>query len=315
MNNLVTFRLTKVPNHYSDIVQRWAVLQTICQPVEDSDHVKSMTEQLILQWRARVTALADLGWNPRTHSRQDNASLYLYSNNCLPTFVMSKPRTRSCKLRLICPFCYARWVKEIWEQIDACFSAPDYAADEHTFEDHERREMLLDNGTITDEKLSESTTFPYHLVSRRHTFYRNVVPGGNYREYSVTQNLEDYLSETQKQRRILFERVDPAGAFMYTTIEPYDDGRQWKFCHRQLFKILPDRELPGGLMASTNGHLIRYCRPTRKVIMKAVAQACSYPRGLMYGDPQLTITLLAARQQSKFRGYSKYRSFRLSKYN
>ncbi len=305
----MNFRLTSVPNRYPDVVQRMAVLYKLNQPAEDNNHVRLMTTQLIQQWRARVVALTNCGWRPHGGSRSSNSTMY--AKNCRPTFAMSSPATRTCNHRLVCPFCYARWVRDVWQQIDANFPAPDYTADETTFNGRELRALLLDGNAITDERVSRSTTFRFHLVYRKHTFYRSILPEG---ANSVEHALELLLAGIHAQRADYVRTVDPAGAFLYTTIEPYDNGRQWKFCHRQIFKMLPDSEFPRDIAAATNGQVVRYDRPTRKIIMRTVAKACSYPTGLMYGDPESTVTLLAARQRYNFRGHSKYRSFRNKNY-
>ncbi|MEQ8637418.1 hypothetical protein [Gimesia maris] len=202
-------------------------------------------------------------------------------------------------------------MREIWQHIDGNFSAPDPAVtEETTFDGREMRAVLLDEDTISDEARTQSATFRFHLVHRKHTFYRDVVPSPNPEGLSVVDNLSLLLSGIQQQRANIIGMVDPVGAFIYTTIEPANGGTQWKICYRQLFKLLPTSVFPPEIAIRTEGHVIRYARPTRKVIMKAVAKACQYPTGLITGDVGRTVELLTTRQQSNFRGYGKFRSFR-----
>ena len=305
----LTFELGAVPNRYQDVVQRMAVLYELRRVAETTAEVGPLTEDLIRQWRARIGAITNGGWSPRLAARGANA--VNFARNCRPTFVISRPATRPCNHRLICPFCYARWVREIWQQIDGNFPAPDpEAEEEHAFNGREMRALLLDDETLTDENRTHSSTFRFHLVARKHTFYRDVLPSPNPHGMTVPEHLTDLLADIRVRRAEIIKMVDPVGAFLYTTIEPWNGGTQWKMCHRQLFKMLPTKEFPSEIAIHTNGYVTRYARPTRKVIMKAVAKACQYPAGLMTGDAERTVELLAARQQSNFRGYGKFRSFR-----
>jgi len=305
----IEYEFSAVPNRYQDVVQRMAVLYALYRPVGDNnDAIRSITKATLDGWRARVGTLTAAGWEPSRGQRA--AHSILYARNCKPTFVMTDKRTRPCNNRLVCPFCYARWVRQVWMQIDSCFPAPSRpgpSAEELEL-GRELRAITLDEEPIEDE--DRRVQFPWHLVERHHTFYMDVVPADNPLDLDVRGYLVELLRNLQDIRGNTVRRVDPVGAFIYTTVEPSEDGRQWKFHHRQLFKLTANHEFSPELVSQTDGPVVRHVRPTRRVILQAVARACRYPIALMRGDAERTVQLLEARRALNFRGHSRFRSFR-----
>ena len=305
----VIFKFQAVPNRYQDVIQRMAVLYALRQPAQTAHDVVELTQQLVDQWRARIGALTSAGWEPSAGTRANHS--ILYARNCKPTFVMTLQRTRPCHNRLVCPFCYARWVREVWQMIDAEFPAPDPVAP--TTEETEAGRVLRSIALDTESEepaLPHRTTFRFHLVERHHYFTRPVLPEGNPQGLTLFQNLAGLLNNIEQQRSAVVDMVDPVGAFIYTTIEPDEQRQHWRLHHRQIFKLTPDQEFPKSIEDATSGRLTRYDRPTRKDILQIVARVCRYPVTLITGDPERTVQLLTARRNTNFRGYSRFRSFR-----
>lgn len=305
----VEFKFYGVPNRYQDVVQRMAVLYTLRQPAQTMDDVRDMTNKLLNQWRARIGALTSSGWVPSRGERASHS--ILYARNCKPTFAITGHQTRPCHNTVICPWCYARWVRELWQTVDADMPAPDPAQPTELEAElgREMRSIVLDTN-VEEQPRQYRNAFRFHLVERHHYFYRPLLPEEDPQNWTVPRNLAGILNNLEKNRALVIKMVDPVGAFLYTTIEPWDNGRQWKLHHRQLFKLSPEQEIPRELVEATDGQLIRHMRPTRKEVLQIVSRICRYPVGLMTGDQDLTATLLDVRRSINFRGHARYRSFR-----
>lgn len=305
----VEFQFYGVPNRYQDVIQRMAVMYAIRQPARTLDDVRDMTALLLDQWRARVGALISAGWEPNIGARSQHS--ILYARNCKPTFTISSHRTRPCKNTAVCPWCYARWVRDVWRSIDANMPAPDLVepTPEEIAAGRELRSIVIDDGD-PDPPRRHTTEFRYHLVERHHYFYRDVLPEPNPGGLTISTNLEGLLNNIEEQRTALVRMVDPAAAFLYNTLEPWEQGRQWKIHSRQLFKLLPEHDFPAQVVEATQGRVVRHTRPTRREVIQIVARICRYPVDLMIGDPDRTVELLHTRRRIRFRSYVRYRGFR-----
>ncbi len=307
----VEFQFYGVPNRYQDIVQRMAVLYPFRGQSRNSDDVRRQTQEMLDQWRARIGSLTSAGWEPHLGARSQHSISFV--RNCKPTFAISGHRTRCCNLNMLCPFCYARWVREIWMAIDADFPAPDpipRTVDEEAA-GRELRAIMLDEEP--EEPVRQfNNVFRFHVVERHHYFTRPVLPLDNQQGITLTQNLTGLLQNIVQGRRQLIEMVDPVGAFVYTTLEPFNNGTEWRIHHRQIFKLTPEQDIPTPLAESTRGRITRYNRPTRRDILQIVARVCRYPKGLITGNPDRTVQLLATRRAIKFHSFARFRSFRQS---
>jgi len=317
----VHFTLGAIPNRYPDLVQRSAVLYPLypnrARNAHSVDSIREMTSSLIDRWRARIGALTDAGW--MQDGAYDQAHTILYARNCRPTFALNRPSTRPCRRRSVCPFCYARWVRDVWVTIDKAFPAPDPSSSGRRMARTRsldmtvtelRNEPSIEEAEAGDPEYETTYTFPFHLIEREHSFVRDVVSG----DYSIADNLACILRDSSRGRASFVSQIDPAAAFLYTTVEPHDDGRKWKFTNRQLFKVPADYEFPDEISQSTNGRVQRFDRPSRRVILRAVARACSYPTEMMIGDAERVAQLLHLRQACRIRTSAMYRGFRDLKY-
>jgi len=301
--NDTSFEFGAVPNRYPDKVQRIAVLHRLQQQSSSAEEIRDSVQRLVGRWRARINELVTAGWSPR--STGDIKHNIMYARNCKPTFVMTEQRTRPCRSVLVCPFCYARWVRDVWQVIDGNFPPGRYPDAEI---DEEGRELRAIELTPPATQETRRTEFRYKLVLRQHEFTRPVVPDEN--DMPASQHLASILKSIVENRKVIIDMVDPVGAFMYTTIEPTQDRMNWLIKHRQLFKLEQAHPIPEALVQATKGSIDPFCRPTRAIVLKAVAMACAYPVGLMQGDPDMVVDLLAARSAVKFKGSAKIRSFR-----
>ena len=297
----VFFRFGAVPNRYQDVVQRMAVLYPLVGITHSDDDVRQRTQALLEFWRSRATLLVDAGYVKR--QRQDNALNFL--RNCRPAFVITTPPTRLCGLPLMCPFCYARWVRTVWESLSAgihpASSADTESLHQADWEDIPLSAITLGCG-VQDEWHSRRST--QHLVERHHYFYRPAPT-----DKTELQAFAYLLSDIIKRRTALIKQVDPVGAFLYTTVEPWDGG-MLRIHHRQLFKLAASQAFPAEIVSNTKGSITRFEQPTRRDVLGIVARVCRYPLRVLTDSPQLVTQLFSVRREINFRGNATYRSFR-----
>jgi len=300
----VTFKFGNVPGRYIDKVQRIAVLYPLRDVAAHTEDVLRKTQEVVEQWRARVGSLTELGWL----SQGKKAHTTTYLRNCTPAFVMAYPLTRPCGLKSICPSCYARWVRKIWERLDAELMP----AEDTGVATRETRGLTIPR-TASQPPVRRRVTGQFHLIERRHTFYRPVIDE-QAPDMTVEQYLAILLRNIQQQRSETVQLVDPVGAFLYTTIEPVRRGTAWKIQHRQLFKLTPDQVFPEKLVTGVNGHVNRHDLQTidRDDLVQIIGRICHYPTKLMTGDPLRVLQLLYVRGYVKFRSNESFRSFRNS---
>ncbi len=301
-----------VPQTYADRVQRAAVLYKLYRPLPDPQQVRVHTLRLVKLWRWSLRQLWDQHWHNRPRGLQ-------FARNCCPSFVYCTPRTRSCGLARICPFCYARWVRDVWETVDLAF--PNLNSRQVT------EEILLDDGTAREPRRLEVTlpadTTPYALVERRHEFNLPFLPTDHYRDlaarahYSVRprrkrktpreeallardlpafeRHLRECLQAATTARNGWMAKLHPVGALYHTTVEPWADC--WHVEHRQLLMLRPDQQLDPQIELQTRGLFARHEQPSRRLLFEAVIRACAYPKLLLRGDYELTGVLLRARRR------------------
>lgn len=302
--NEAVFSFGAVPGRYSDIVQRSAVLYMLQKHANTPDEVRELTSHLVDRWRARVAALVKEGWQPGTGGEARHNLMYV--RNCRPTFVMNKPATRACRHDWICPFCYARWVRDVWLLMDSSFQK---AEPIHAAQGGQQLRGIECDEPTDESETQYSTVFTHKIVSRRHRMTVPIVPPEN--DMSAADYLKTALRAIVDKRKDVVRLVDPVGAFMFSTIVPDEAGRNWEIIHRQIFKLQQSQSLPECLTgANSNLGIVEESRPTRKKIHDIVVDVCAYPPQLMVGDPYLVERLLAIRQSINFKASAKFRSFR-----
>lgn len=96
-----------------DIVAAYTVLpkmfdiKTIEIPIDES-----IIYQMDSIWKYRIKELAKSKWEPLQKGRQLE-----FCNNCRPAFCLVHSPTVFCNLRQVCPFCYARYMAEIYRKL------------------------------------------------------------------------------------------------------------------------------------------------------------------------------------------------------
>lgn len=123
------------------------------------------------------------------------------------------------------------------------------------------------------------------------------------------ERLIELLQSLPGSRRQTLRRLNPAGAFSLTTIEPTD--RAWLVRGRQLLLYKTPEDLPAEFFEETPNLTVRiHKQPTRPVLLKAVAHVCRYPTQMLHGDPELTAKLLELRRRTRARLTATYGVFR-----
>jgi hypothetical protein len=298
------FEFRWVPNTYQARIQRAAVLYPTMGIAHTARGISKKTGNLVRVWRARIAVLADAGWSPR----KDNRGI-VYARNCAPAFVYAVPTSRPCSLRGICPFCYARWVREIWMRVDGAFpynraatGAEEYltlsraahgrqASNDlprvHLPEEQEShmdgrrlRSIVLDDDDVHD------MVFPYHLVEVHSRGFSPYVYDGMTGAALCRRVLTDLVAIRARRMR----RIRALGSFVTTTVVPTPDG--WRVRQHELHQVRPDYEIP----VHPRSRVLRHTQPTRRHVFHAVVHVCRYPKMLLYGDAEQTALLMRCRQ-------------------
>ncbi len=283
----IKFRYQFVPMTLPDAIQRSAVLYPLTKPVfaknrEDTEVlVRERTAQLVRIWRARIGALTGIGWVPGPGPYS-----ILYCRNCTPSFTYANPRTRPCKVRHLCPFCWARWVRGIWNRMDRLFPNPRLRLLQQVsdiLDKYDGRTLR-----VIDVNQHQAAEFPFHLLEQHITVNQVLLPEeGN---WSPEQFIGRYVQELVGLRSSAMQEVTHHGAFSLTTVEPTNRG--WRIRHRRLYKVAADYQPAEEI----RGRVIRHERPSRSVLFGAVARVCRYPVALIRSDPSRTLQWLTARQ-------------------
>jgi len=298
-----TFNFSWIPNGYGARLQRQAVLYPLLGGVKSPEDISKKTQQLLGMWRARLHALKEVGWYAGANNKDTQ-----YARNCPPTFVYTTPHTRQCRIRHLCPFCYARWVLGVWQRLDETFPNPRdevevqrIATSSSAMVDEGMQEVhIAPGGDETGRRLrsidlggthgSEPHVgeFPFHLLTRSVEKMTGFTRG---REGETPTAFAGHLlSQLAHARAQTITKMNTLGAFAFTTLVPVETG--WKIIHRELHIIRADYVAPEKM----SGKFLRIDRPSRRKIFNTVARVCSYPCEMMYGDADMTKAALNARQ-------------------
>jgi hypothetical protein len=117
----VRYTATGVPTGLAAEVRRRAVLEPLVGPAETSREITRATMRLVELWRARIAQLARAGLPEFAGASADAMARWALAANCPPGFVRQEPPGRPCRLRGLCPFCWAREVETFWRPIDRTF--------------------------------------------------------------------------------------------------------------------------------------------------------------------------------------------------
>jgi hypothetical protein len=301
-----------VPNRYRDVVARSSVLMPLVKfdmrlrPT--TDRVVAATRKATMMWRARITNLRDHGWRPA----QADEDATRYMRNCTPSFVSMLPRTRTCNMRHVCPFCWGRVAQSIFDKVINAFPLGELG--EVPREDVEinaealgvgarhRRVILLDaedddtSGTIRKCASLAAPEPLFHLITAR-----------NRSNFSSKESLPELVSSLCSKRSRIKDLVPFDGAIVFSTVEYDKRYKHWSFTHRYLFRVPRDAEIPTSFESMPQYRRIEI--PTRREVVNAVIRTCKYPRSLIVGDPAYTVRILHATRGRRIRAtYGCFRS-------
>ncbi len=187
-----------IPQTYADRVQRSAVLYQLTGVPTSDKAVADATFQVLRRWRTFLTLMAGYGWSPRQDATMDSGDMQ-YARNCRPSFMHCRPQTMLCRLDYICPFCYARWVRRVWEMVDLVFPNPrsleppplQISIDEP--EDSARQSRVIE--LPCEPTPPPPGDYPYWLIERWHETNWPYLPSEEYREASELQPLRRSVRE------------------------------------------------------------------------------------------------------------------------
>ena len=256
-----TVKYGPVPRRYADLVQRYAVLHSLMAPSRSDEGVIASTDAVRRQWITRAHQLRECGWSPRA----DPLTMG-YVFNCRPAFVMTDGHRRACGFRDICPFCYARWVLDMWERID-------YA-----------HRLCGDEG--------------YWVMRLHRRQFKRLPPEGILRAdglpWTKTGYLETLYDDAIGLRHEVVPHLGCLGGFWLVQAIPLLHG--WSIQSRQVLLMQRDAVLPKR-MIKAHGTFHQYDRLTRRKLMCVVAQVCRYSARLMTAEPERLLEILTARRR------------------
>jgi hypothetical protein len=260
---------------YSAEVQRRAVLWRCYAPAKTAEGIYEATQRTVRLWRRTLAGLASCGWYPR-----GNRSGYVYATNCLPTFACWEPRTASCRVRHLCPFCAARLVAATWSVIDEAVTA---CRGVGGFRLVERRKELVFG--LSGELLADVN----RPAGRKVLQSVGMSTDG---QNQIAIPLRDYLRQVVRSRSEWVHNLRPHGAFFGTVVEPWLNC--WHVTHRQLLLLDATRILDARF--TEGAHCREHTDPNRRTVVQAVARTCAYPTFLLRGPHDLVAAQLRARQ-------------------
>lgn len=264
----VAFTPLGVPRRHQDVVRRHAVLVPLMGPGGDDAKILDQVTRLIVQRRARLFALAEAGL-AEIAGGEARVRRLRYALNCKPSFVVTKERAASCNLAF-CPFCWARWAREVWLRVDHAFFAD-----------------ATPGGPSHRHLIYRSATRPVPA---------QVLGGGG----EPLDGLADYVAgrgKIRNRRDAPFGARAPGvlGGFEMLHVNPGgDDG--WDVSVRQVLMATPEAPDPAPVPAG-DYRLDRTTGPGRVAVRDAVAAATRYPTFLMRGDPAVAVRYLDARRR------------------
>ncbi len=286
----------RVPGNYAARVQWYSTLFPLAgRVVYKVAELQEETKALIQRWRTRTVRLAEYGW-PAVAKAQSLQSV----RNCCPAFAYTLPRTRCCRLAAICPFCHARWVRDVWLMMEEALHGETLGEPQWYSDREDLPEDVPDTPAVCRfklvERITKSTPISYYAPKQTDPAH-------------LTARLGVLFKMTTQGRTQTFQDLSPTAGFNNTTIEPGKAG--WKFRHRQLLLFPQDAKLDHPLLQPEDRRkIIVHEAPTRTTLYHAVARVCRYPTALMRGDPSMVATLLAAKRLHKPRLTATYGRFR-----
>ncbi len=348
------YHAAAVPMRYPDRVQQESTLFPLMgwpkKPLRspkltmDARKTQIIAKAYSLQklWRERVETLGEDGWAVARATPQglrDRAG----AQRCRPTFFIPSGATgfrannapgqetfRVCNRVPICPFCYARWVREMWLRVDYTLfrdpEGPGRAVTEQTIQALQaagpptRRRGLTISDRDPDDPLD--TEEPADPIMPRNTgvdllWWREqqlVTPGvvdgpvaGPSAIQQALANLVRWEWPTMMKHREPQKYHMVLGGLQSIVVEPYTLGENRKFVVtiRRLM-ITPHGSITDNrqqtIAKKVTAEIKTIEQPSRKIVVAEMAKLLRYPTGLLRGDVPLTVSSLHASRLPNGRG-------------
>jgi hypothetical protein len=331
-----------VPRRYEDQVQLSSVLRPNYGKMQTDADIINATARVLQNWRNRATQLATAGYPPFARENEPEKAKLSAAIGCKPTFVITygpKGR-RSCRLQTICPFCYAREVRQQWLVIDRAFfpPAPKNVKQRIRVVDtgHETKKSSSFTRSVKDGEISSKSN--YDLVRRFFTYQvpltlevkqktgitgedgvRYKMSGVLYWLRSRTQGQPDPAIHRQPECRALLKAAGPGGAVLETIhFRRVTGGPAGQYWHVQVWQLILAAdgtqvpvELPKGTVAPRN-HKV-FVKPKRRLVVSQVARALHYPNWLIDMRVPVEEVIEYLKIRREFRLIANYGRFRPSK--
>ncbi len=295
-----------------DQLQLRAVLAPTTGRYHSKAEIPARALSIRKRWRRALARLRKRGLDVLA----DRKKVYRSARDCPLTFVMVYGKPRSCKL-YACPFCWARQAAEWWDDIDAAFFKDAVVEDtSHIRGVRTGRAVELDDAP-SPRKSRRMRAHRYSLVVRVRTF-----DVGTYRKRpdGLRDDLlrEFYLARLKGAPFLgkscaWFARVPEINAGMAAIArEGYRSGcfenitadfapgrNHWRVSVRQVWMVPEGAKLPPmERQVDVTYRESTVERPWRTDVMKAVAQACRYPKAMLskHGGGAPEFQLVVARQ-------------------
>ncbi len=271
------FKIVGISKTGLSFCQKITTLWSICGTRSLSDLDVSTSINLVMNaWRARIMQLVDEGWHvPSAPGKVQ------FMRNCPPVIVRTEDVDRifqPCCQYHICPWCHSRSIAFLYNKL-ASF-------------------LPIRGGYSTPA---------FRLLEIRDNRVFVKKSAGKF----IASVFKDWINTSRQ----LMPFLKAAGAYWRATIDPLTTkkGRHlWRLAYSVLDKVPMDYVLPDFV---DNGHrTIRYTdMKSRRQLINIVARTCRYPKGMMWGPPDMALVALGVRRRKKCTAL--YGCFRSSKKN
>jgi hypothetical protein len=308
------YTVSAVPKRYQDQVQLSAVLRHVYGRLRtDTDYIDA-TGWALHHWRHRAFELAEAHFHPFAPKHKGGRQRLPNASSCPVAFVMTydgKKGRKPCNMRTICPFCWARDVRKQWMKVDAAFFPAASKKRRVRMVDTDDGQVKSSSFThsVKDGEIDAKST--YDLIRRTFTFH---LPA----ELTVQEktSLERHTSfpmhammawlksrihgqplpalHRLSECRGLLEAAGPNSGLLEAIhfrriASDQESEYPWEVQVRQLIMAADSASVPRSL---PNGICKPMChisipRPSRRVVVAAVAWALQYPKFLI--DPHVPV--------------------------
>jgi hypothetical protein len=300
------YKVFAAPLRYADQVQLSSVLRPIAGRLRTTADIANATAWLRHHWRRRAQDLAVAGCYPFAPKVEGGRHQLANAMNCPVTFLLVYPDQRKCRVcrTRICPFCWARKVREHWLKIDAAFfpAAARKGRVRLVDVEHEPGKSPSFTRSVKDGEIPVNS--PYDLIRRSFSFRLPTVaevgekPGrygrGSFRLHAMRGWLESRIKgqpypavHRLPECRKILEAAEPTAGLLeaihFRRIAGDASAYPWEVTVRQLIMAADGTKVPRILPEGACRPMchIVIAKPKRRVVVASVAWALHYPRWIV----------------------------------